>query len=137
MIRRPPRSTLFPYTTLFRSPRVLEIVDVVRRELHVGVLQPAEVDPAVGILMAEQWREVHVAVAVLSAPVVAGRPVRPVAARSRAGGDRRPDRQEVEDHGLVVTHPLAEAVEAALRFPAHVDPGRGVRHYVPVRAAGG
>src|SRR5260221_5123551 len=24
MIRRPPRSTLFPYTTLFRSPQVLE-----------------------------------------------------------------------------------------------------------------
>src|SRR2546426_10401451 len=24
MIRRPPRSTLFPYTTLFRSPRELE-----------------------------------------------------------------------------------------------------------------
>src|SRR5258708_11761055 len=24
MIRRPPRSTLFPYTTLFRSPRVYE-----------------------------------------------------------------------------------------------------------------
>src|SRR2546430_14470071 len=24
MIRRPPRSTLFPYTTLFRSPTVLE-----------------------------------------------------------------------------------------------------------------
>src|SRR5690349_22072420 len=24
MIRRPPRSTLFPYTTLFRSPRVVE-----------------------------------------------------------------------------------------------------------------
>src|SRR5688572_32153300 len=24
MIRRPPRSTLFPYTTLFRSPLVLE-----------------------------------------------------------------------------------------------------------------
>src|SRR2546430_8659432 len=24
MIRRPPRSTLFPYTTLFRSPRRLE-----------------------------------------------------------------------------------------------------------------
>src|SRR2546423_10246311 len=27
MIRRPPRSTLFPYTTLFRSPAVL-LVDV-------------------------------------------------------------------------------------------------------------
>src|SRR3712207_7235647 len=24
MIRRPPRSTLFPYTTLFRSPQLLE-----------------------------------------------------------------------------------------------------------------
>src|SRR5256885_11097889 len=26
MIRRPPRSTLFPYTTLFRSPRVPRLV---------------------------------------------------------------------------------------------------------------
>src|SRR3712207_8175399 len=26
MIRRPPRSTLFPYTTLFRSPRGLDVV---------------------------------------------------------------------------------------------------------------
>src|SRR6266496_470593 len=26
MIRRPPRSTLFPYTTLFRSPRVAEFI---------------------------------------------------------------------------------------------------------------
>src|SRR3712207_7015923 len=26
MIRRPPRSTLFPYTTLFRSQRVVELV---------------------------------------------------------------------------------------------------------------
>src|SRR5260221_10852054 len=25
MIRRPPRSTLFPYTTLFRSPELLEV----------------------------------------------------------------------------------------------------------------
>src|SRR2546430_14897991 len=28
MIRRPPRSTLFPYTTLFRSPRGQKIVTV-------------------------------------------------------------------------------------------------------------
>src|SRR2546430_6652802 len=27
MIRRPPRSTLFPYTTLFRSGRVLQDID--------------------------------------------------------------------------------------------------------------
>src|SRR2546425_9736317 len=26
MIRRPPRSTLFPYTTLFRSPSILPII---------------------------------------------------------------------------------------------------------------
>src|SRR3712207_8817647 len=26
MIRRPPRSTLFPYTTLFRSPEILNFV---------------------------------------------------------------------------------------------------------------
>src|SRR5260221_6673390 len=27
MIRRPPRSTLFPYTTLFRSPRLFQLLD--------------------------------------------------------------------------------------------------------------
>ena len=28
MIRRPPRSTLFPYTTLFRSPNIYDIIKV-------------------------------------------------------------------------------------------------------------
>src|SRR2546429_5961143 len=28
MIRRPPRSTLFPYTTLFRSPRVRTLMEL-------------------------------------------------------------------------------------------------------------
>src|SRR5260370_17291671 len=32
MIRRPPRSTLFPYTTLFRSP-VLQLFDVAKRQM--------------------------------------------------------------------------------------------------------
>src|SRR3712207_7266506 len=37
MIRRPPRSTLFPYTTLFRSERFqIEIVDI-RREGDVVI----------------------------------------------------------------------------------------------------
>src|SRR3712207_6938011 len=43
MIRRPPRSTLFPYTTLFRSRRILD-----RREhgvCRVGLLLVGEVDP--------------------------------------------------------------------------------------------
>src|SRR5256884_3945191 len=34
MIRRPPRSTLFPYTTLFRSQRTLDVAE--------GILHPRE-----------------------------------------------------------------------------------------------
>src|SRR2546430_17414571 len=34
MIRRPPRSTLFPYTTLFRSPEVAFLLDLAARQLH-------------------------------------------------------------------------------------------------------
>src|SRR2546425_2774537 len=42
MIRRPPRSTLFPYTTLFRSEReatarVVEHVDRAHRKPHVAL----------------------------------------------------------------------------------------------------
>src|SRR2546422_7151799 len=37
MIRRPPRSTLFPYTTLFRSPRTVASRDLGRRHAaHAG-----------------------------------------------------------------------------------------------------
>src|SRR2546428_10254977 len=41
MIRRPPRSTLFPYTTLFRSPTVPRTVvghlrSAAQRALHLG-----------------------------------------------------------------------------------------------------
>src|SRR5258705_6852529 len=34
MIRRPPRSTLFPYTTLFRSRELARPVAIVRRPAH-------------------------------------------------------------------------------------------------------
>src|SRR3712207_8666736 len=37
MIRRPPRSTLFPYTTLFRSPVDLELAKVEREVADPGV----------------------------------------------------------------------------------------------------
>src|SRR2546430_13605854 len=36
MIRRPPRSTLFPYTTLFRSARVDDAQKVARRVVAVA-----------------------------------------------------------------------------------------------------
>src|SRR3712207_6888081 len=49
MIRRPPRSTLFPYTTLFRSPLAGELVGlvppagevVVQAQVHEGADLPA------------------------------------------------------------------------------------------------
>src|SRR2546430_5652912 len=41
MIRRPPRSTLFPYTTLFRSRRDLDRQVVPRRRDTVGDRPPA------------------------------------------------------------------------------------------------
>src|SRR3712207_7110688 len=42
MIGRPPRSTLFPYTTLFRSPVAVEI-PLVGVDAPVGVARPARV----------------------------------------------------------------------------------------------
>src|SRR3712207_7155007 len=41
MIRRPPRSTLFPYTTLFRSDQVLALGQV-----HAGLAADGRVDLA-------------------------------------------------------------------------------------------
>src|SRR5260221_1474162 len=55
MIRRPPRSTLFPYTTLFRSPGLARVHGhdlAIARDRHVGLaggMQRArEVDGDVG-----------------------------------------------------------------------------------------
>src|SRR3712207_8203166 len=36
MIRRPPRSTLFPYTTLFRSQRGLDLAAAARAQLRAA-----------------------------------------------------------------------------------------------------
>src|SRR2546426_2388924 len=48
MIRRPPRSTLFPYTTLFRShPSVHQLPSAVGGQLRrsAGTVQPAGLQP--------------------------------------------------------------------------------------------
>src|SRR3712207_8824518 len=50
MIRRPPRSTLFPYTTLFRSQRVTaHDLPVLLGELHDGVGRTEAVDAPLGV----------------------------------------------------------------------------------------
>src|SRR5437588_7175199 len=59
-MRRPPRSTLFPYTTLFRSVRLVEQgadrpVDQPRREDFLGGRPPLALDEAAG----ELARRVH------------------------------------------------------------------------------
>src|SRR2546425_5029672 len=47
MIRRPPRSTLFPYTTLFRSTHHQAYLDIVRYQARVVPL--VDVFAAIGI----------------------------------------------------------------------------------------
>src|SRR3712207_6932272 len=53
MIRRPPRSTLFPYTTLFRSPRRGRASHLAHGEpgspLHAGLLRAARTGPRGGV----------------------------------------------------------------------------------------
>src|SRR5690348_18037592 len=56
MLRRPPISTLFPYTTLFRSPRPVLIVGRIGRH-RVGREERAHLDR--GHVAAEQQDSVH------------------------------------------------------------------------------
>src|SRR5258708_13695719 len=42
MIRRPPRSTLFPYTTLFRSGRSIGVKPAVKRGVHHAAGEAAD-----------------------------------------------------------------------------------------------
>src|SRR5258708_17385551 len=56
MIRRPPRSTLFPYTTLFRSKKAAAVSTALvgslfgQTSLHIQPLKQVEVKPRVGII---------------------------------------------------------------------------------------
>src|SRR5258708_18506335 len=51
MIRRPPRSTLFPYTTLFRSRDLIQ--------QHLSVAAPQQVTYVISLLTARQVIEGH------------------------------------------------------------------------------
>src|SRR5690349_24251382 len=44
MIRRPPRSTLFPYTTLFRSPSIREYAERKMAKLSKQLAEPTQVE---------------------------------------------------------------------------------------------
>src|SRR3712207_8177139 len=57
MIRRPPRSTLFPYTTLFRSVVLMLGVTTVGFRVDVVPLPPA---------LQSYWLVIHVLVAILA-----------------------------------------------------------------------
>src|SRR3712207_8801776 len=72
MIRRPPRSTLFPYTTLFRSVRQL-------RRAPPGPAQPGvlvDLDDLGGVLADQRGRVGVVGERVVAGPVPAGAPLR-------------------------------------------------------------
>src|SRR3712207_7429947 len=49
MIRRPPRSTLFPYTTLFRSQNIMEAVTGARMMFHYIRIGGVKADLPAGI----------------------------------------------------------------------------------------
>src|SRR3712207_9567247 len=62
MIRRPPRSTLFPYTTLFRSERIVLMTPVNRELLARSVISEGQMSlPAVAYADASvlRWEMEH------------------------------------------------------------------------------
>src|SRR2546425_9556934 len=116
MIRRPPRSTLFPYTTLFRSHLISVPRGVAPRHLDRAVVEGDECD-AGGRVRAEE---------------VARRPAHDDAARERdrAGGLREPGDVATDldalpgggrvriEHGATVLKRQAEVGDLALK-PEH------------------
>src|SRR2546430_12903877 len=63
MIRRPPRSTLFPYTTLFRSDFAAEIeIDDVERQVYPGARRPGCEDYWIALHPTPIADEVHIRV---------------------------------------------------------------------------
>src|SRR3712207_6895619 len=96
MIRRPPRSTLFPYTTLFRSGR------------H----PPAAQRPGVGADVAQGGEE--------TADGVGGGENDPVVVRHPAGGrDRKSTRSELQSRQYLVCRLLLEKKKKYARDLTH------------------
>src|SRR5882762_4610539 len=110
MIRRPPRSTLFPYTTLFRSP------PGGRRPQALGELRPFQYVPSMADLLA----------LALARPREAERQARRLL---RSGGDADSMSIAHQTLGIVLRDrgelPAAlEHLKSALRETARSDPNR-------------
>src|ERR1035441_9528318 len=118
MIRRPPRSTLFPYTTLFRSLRLLEL-GLPRLEADCSAAIPG---PAV---VREQLRQIRREAASDDFAVVALRTVEGVFERLSASGralsrtDLKRELGESCTEGI-----LGHAVLNGKRFPLMAETGR-------------
>src|SRR5438874_5844283 len=106
MIRRPPRSTLFPYTTLFRSPAAAASAAV--RAARTEAVAPGAVVWVVTAAVAVSWVAAAAASAVAWDSVAAASGVArgPGSPRSSSG---RPDRRD-----------CAPAFDAARRARGHI-----------------
>src|SRR5260221_14607847 len=130
MIRRPPRSTLFPYTTLFRSLRA--ILDLPRCgeprvELLVGVHVDERVEDVLRDLAGRRATPEHGIDAVDLVPLPPGeRPALPRARARlrerrrtrRAGEDRHARRRERRPSEEVTPPHLVQAIHAPPPMPA-------------------
>src|SRR2546430_17072775 len=116
MIRRPPRSTLFPYTTLFRSevpqgPAAVEVgPDAAMRPRRHAAVAPSRVDPR----QEETDHAVHAAPRRPDRRFVAGREedgVGPTSGRAAAGGDLEGSVIDLQTQapGLLGVEPEADA----------------------------
>src|SRR3712207_7851664 len=78
MIRRPPRSTLFPYTTLFRSSKL-------GRLLHCPLADPLAIRPPSASLTADAHCSGRLTVGLLATPTTHHLPPYPPTKRQSAG----------------------------------------------------
>src|SRR3989449_10015432 len=124
MIRRPPRSTLFPYTTLFRSRRRREPHDRPRARRDLARLERPEGHQARAVLVAERQEEERVLDGAKPLPLELGRAPGPDALQELEG------RPEVRGRRLLRVR--ARAIQGGrLRGPAsspRTGHGAAVRH---------
>src|SRR2546422_10289678 len=100
MIRRPPRSTLFPYTTLFRSPlRVEEAHRIAHHLLHDVVELEGPGEDVRELLQGEQLREPAVQL-VRAAPALPLAPPQPLLQAERPPAERGGGQKQCSQRGV-------------------------------------